>query len=487
MHSSAKPAALGSASASAPASAADRELLLSSALLGFGLLLTYNFLLNLIPFYEAVLAWPDVSYYVALSLTYPSLAVQFVMLTVGERAPAWLRIRAALLANAHALTLVVVAASAAAPQRALVLLLLACSGVATAVLEASIFGFLSQLGHGGACAQAAMAGAGAAGVAACVLQMILSAALPVAAAAAAYAAIGVAVLLACVFAHWRLLQRLPPPQQQQQQQQQQQHQEPKQLDDYANPTGEAPFVSTISPMAEAPVAVLLASAAAAQSAPGQPAGSEPWRASPSSAAAVWARNMARAGRGVALPAAAMFTQFVATFLVFPGLTAAIPFRGAPGALAAPWFSVLLLVFSISDVVGRTVAGLHAAPGAPALLGYALARFLWTPIIAGCALSWRGFGDDAAAVFAMVGFGFTNGHVATLAMMSSASARLAERDKELAGSVFFARRPPASCTRSLAHPEPRPAPPAQVPARGVSTRGHCRRKQSRTGLRGGDVR
>ena len=79
MHSSAKPAALGSASASAPTSAADRELLLSSALLGFGLLLTYNFLLNLIPFYEAVLAWPDVSYYVALSLTYPSLAVQFVI------------------------------------------------------------------------------------------------------------------------------------------------------------------------------------------------------------------------------------------------------------------------------------------------------------------------------------------------------------------------------------------------------------------------
>jgi len=374
-------------------------------------------------------------------------------------------------------------------------LLLACSGVATAVLEASIFGFLSQLGHGGACAQAAMAGAGTAGVAACVLQMILSAALPVAAAAAAYAAIGVAVLLACVFTHWRLLQRLPPQQQQQQlalttqEQQQQQQQEVKQLDDFGNSTGEAPFVSTISPMAEAPVAELLASAAAAQSASGQPAGSEPWRASPSSAAAVWARNMARAGRGVALPAAAMFSQFVATFLVFPGLTAAIPFRGAPGALAVPWFSVLLLVFSISDVVGRTVAGLHAAPGAPALLGYALARFLWTPIIAGCALSWRGFGDDAAAVFAMIGFGFTNGHVATLAMMSSASARLAERDKELAGSEFSARDdgPLLAPARSLAHLDLRPAPPAQVPARGVSARGHCRRKQPRIGLRGGDVR
>jgi len=432
------------AAAAAAAAAPDRAVLLSSALLGFGLLLTYNFILNLIPFFEATLAWPEAGYFVALALTYPSIAVQFVMLTVGGRAPAWLRIRAALLTNAAALSLVVAAASAARPSRGLVLALLACSGVATSVLEASIFGFLSELGGGGAAAQFAMAGAGAAGVAACVLQMVLTAALPVAASAALYAAIGVAVLLTCVHAHWRLLQRLPPPLPQQQQLQQQSQREQSQRELAATTSDEGLFAvgaAATGGASETPVVNLLAAAAHAQQASAATAAApspqpEAWRESPTSAAAAWARNLLRVGRVVALPATAIFSQFVATFLVFPGLTATVEFRGAPDSLKVPWFTVLLFVFGVFDVAGRSLAGLHAPPAPLPLLGYALARFLFTPLVAGCAFGWPGFGD-AAAVLVMAAFGLTNGHVATLSMMHASSPAVAARDRELAGFLLVA--------------------------------------------------
>lgn len=54
----------------------DRAVTVVGAVLGFGLLLTYNFTLNLIPFFAASLAWPEAGYYVALALTWPSIAVQ---------------------------------------------------------------------------------------------------------------------------------------------------------------------------------------------------------------------------------------------------------------------------------------------------------------------------------------------------------------------------------------------------------------------------
>ena len=436
-----------------------------SALLGFGLLLTYNLLLNLIPFFGLELAWPDVAFFAALALTYPSLAVQLVMLTVGERVPAALRIRGALLTNAAALAAAVAAAGGGA-GRAAVLLVLALSGVATAVLEASLFGFLSQLPRGGAaCAQAAMTGAGAAGVAACLLQMALSAALAPAAAAIVYAALGVIVLLGCMAAHLALLLRLPPPTTTMTPATSTTHaggpaaQTPAEGRPASPPApfagaeegrggsgarDEAPVVMLLSPVAAAGASASAAAAASAAGATAAAAGADPavvdaWRTSSSgrasTPAAQWLRDMHRVGAGVALPCAAMFTQFVATFVAFPGLTAQVVFKGG-AALAVPWFSILLLSFSVADVSGRALAGAHAPLPGGALASYAAARFLFTPLIAGCAFGWPGFGD-AAAVFVMLAFGLTNGHCAALSMMGASRARLPESDKERAGFLLVA--------------------------------------------------
>ena len=414
-------------------------------LLGFGLLLTYNFLLNLIPFFVEVWAWPEAAFFVALCLSYPSLLVQVVMLTVGGRVSAALRIRGSLALNALTLVLLVAAAPA---SRSLGLALLALSGLATSVLEASLFGSFAELGGNGTFSQTGMAGAGAAGVVACVLQIAITAAMPgqQSAAAALYAALGCAVLLACIVAHVQL-QQLP----------------------YVRacaaetalagaaaaragamaganagasdggeragtPKGdksEAPVVMLLSPMSGELAAVdpLAEIASFGGGGGGDKSGG--------SATARWFIAFKRAGRGVAGPAAAVFVQFVATFLAFPGLTSTVPFKGSAtgGESSVDWFSFLLLNFGVFDVVGRALATRHSAPSDPLLLCYAFARFAWTPLIAACARSWGpGFGD-AAILAIMAGFGFTNGHCAALCV--GAAARVKPRDRELAGFILVA--------------------------------------------------
>ena len=424
-----------------------------SVCLGFALLLTYNFTLNLITFFADVYADQAIGYFVALALTYPSLAVQVFMLTVGDRVPAFLRIRASLLTNSLVLILLVTAAPPAG--RTAGLALMAVSGLATAVLEASLFGFLSQLGREGAYSQAAMAGAGAAGLVAALLQISIRGALPERQSALLYAAIGVSVLLGSVAAHLRL-ESLPEVR--------------RVFDTQPAPASASPAAGDAHlEEAQSPLAVVSAANAGKRlplSVASEAPPLESWEAyadekapsamrpsAPASSAAIdfatedrggskgkgflaLLVNLARVARVVAVPAAAVFTQFVATFLVFPGVTAQVTYKGTDSGAASAWFSILILVFSIADVAGRSFAARHAALSDAALMLYALSRFMWAPLVAACAFNWApGFNNDAAIVLIMLGFGFSNGHVASLGIMCASKAR--PRDRELAGMVLVA--------------------------------------------------
>lgn len=422
-----------------------------SVCLGFALLLTYNFTLNLITFFADVYADAAIGYFVALALTYPSLAVQVFMLTVGDRVPAYLRIRASLLTNSVVLILLVTAAPPAG--RTAGLALMAVSGLATAVLEASLFGFLSQLGREGAYSQAAMAGAGAAGLVAALLQISIRGALPERQSALLYAAIGVSVLLGSVVAHVRL-ESLPEVR--------------RVFDAQPAPAAASQAAGDARLEAQSPLAVVSAANAGKRlplSVAGEAPPLESWEdyadekspsatrsSAPASGAAVdfatedrggskgkgilaLLVNLARVARVVVVPAAAVFTQFVATFLVFPGVTAQVAYKGADSGTASAWFSILILVFSTADVAGRSFAARHAALSDAALVLYALSRFMWAPLVAACAFNWAPGFNDAAIVCIMLGFGFTNGHVASLGIMCASKAR--PRDRELAGMVLVA--------------------------------------------------
>jgi hypothetical protein len=161
-------------------------------------------------------------------------------------------------------------------------------------------------------------------------------------------------------------------------------------------------------------------------------------------AAAWCADFSRVLRVVAIPAGVLLANFVATFLPFPALLASVPYKGSvPGGVISAftaddgwWFVVLLLVYGVFDVAGRLFAGRHPPMPEWGLVCYALVRFGWTGLIAGCAYSWAPAFDDAMIVFAVSGFAFTNGHLATLCFMQGPT-KAAPADRELAGFVLAA--------------------------------------------------
>ena len=179
--------------------------------LGFGLLLPFNFVINLIPWLSTRYAWPDFGFYASLALNNPLLAVQFVLIPYGRLVPSGHRIRGSLVTGAITLLLLASTAARAPPWFGLVLI--AITGVAEAVMEATLFALLAQLPGGGGHTQAFMTGMAAAGVAAAALALGLHGALgssvPGIAEVGAYVGVGVAVLAACVIVH-ALMASLPP-------------------------------------------------------------------------------------------------------------------------------------------------------------------------------------------------------------------------------------------------------------------------------------
>lgn len=396
-----------------------------SFLLGVGLLTPFNMVLNLIPFLADSYGWPEVAYYTSLCLTYPSIFVQFVLLPCGQRFSSRTRIRGSLLCGAAALLLLGTVAPA---SRTLGITLMLLGGACTAVLEGSLFGWLSQFPNPNY-SQAAMAGVALAGVLATLLQLLLRALLPGrhSVAAGVFTVVGVAVLAACLAVHSRM----------------------------AAPVAVV-VVAGIEPNSDSHSSIK------SEERP-PPKGNEepPWvkgqwpeprddwehsgiiTAHPVPGGLCGTPGLhAALLRQLLLPISSLILTFVCTFMVFPGLIASVPYKGGGGfsSLGEPgeWFIVQLLVFGVSDVVGRGLTSCSRVAPRPAwLLAYAAARFTLVPLISACVCSGgsAAFGD--VAFTALVGLlGGTGGHLASLLMMHSPKA-VATVERETAGLVLVA--------------------------------------------------
>ena len=101
-------------------------------ILGVGMLTSFNFLLNMIPWLTALYSRPDWGFITSLALVYPGVAVQFVMLPVGRFVPASLRIRGPIAIN---LCILAALPTLAPLGVTLGIVLLLLSGISTAVME----------------------------------------------------------------------------------------------------------------------------------------------------------------------------------------------------------------------------------------------------------------------------------------------------------------------------------------------------------------
>lgn len=551
--------------------------------LGLGMLLTYNFLLNCIPWFISVYGDTRFAYYATLGLTYPGLAIQFLMLPAGRLVPAALRIRASICLNLIVLCVLPLIAPMSSGAG---LTLLVISGIATSVMEASLFGFFSAFPsdwNG-----AVVSGQGLAGLVASTIQVITKASMEADSQSTVtnvYCGIGACVLAVCLACHFTLVRipavkavlerskpssglnasskfnaasaghaRAPTAEEQTSRDGDSDGRrlihstsstvgaEANDIDsiavtaeastvdgasDFALPSGNVEVASAgpeghddgsagqwrrlhvvrrmsmgvpqsqqpqLNPINSAisntPSDANLEVGSAKHVDAGSAAGSSAWGAPTNTAAAAsaaatrrklqaarrvgssnvccvgsgsrcfewleaeaeiscpsvlaWAYDMARVLRVVAVPAAVVSANFIATFLPFPGLLATVPYRGSvSGAVIQPfvddpswWFTVLLLVYSVFDVCGRYAADCHPPVPEWALVLYALCRFAWTPIIAGCAYHWTSAFDDALVVAAVAGFAATNGHLATLCFRQGPQ-KAVPVDRELAGFIMAA--------------------------------------------------
>jgi hypothetical protein len=383
-----------------------RNALFASMFLGFGLLLTFQFSLNLISYFEFILEWPEVGYYVGLVTTYPSLIVQFVMLSVGNQIKAGYRIQFSFFLNAIVLMSIILIPA----NRGAILTILSLSGIGTATLEASLFGYLSTLGMNGAYSAAASSGCAMAGVIACLIQILSRGILPPIQAAILYCSIGVIILIACIYVFHKLeqLQLVENP-----------HELTK--NEQSKPETDASNPYSISGMVQ-------------KEKVGSSQSSDPSEVIYLNVSDIFA-NLHRAAKLVFFPCLSIYLQFVATFLVFPGLMSTVRYRGIDRTIEQDFFSFLNLTFSIADLVGRLVAPIHSPLSDYQLLIYSISRFMWAPLCFGLAKEWNGFETDFITWIIMLGFGFTNGHVVALCTM--ASSRIKESERELAGFVTIA--------------------------------------------------
>lgn len=169
------------------------------------MLFAYSAMLNLLGWFEAIYNEPRFPFYGTLCLTYPGIVVQIVMLPLGRRIPAWIRIRLSIFVNLVVLALVPVLAPLGIN---IGYALLVVSGVATAVMESSLFGYFSMFPEDWN--GAVVAGQGIAGLVASVIQVSTKAAIPgdKLTVTAVYCGIGASVLALCALAHFSLV-RLP--------------------------------------------------------------------------------------------------------------------------------------------------------------------------------------------------------------------------------------------------------------------------------------
>lgn len=152
----------------------------------------------------------------------------------------------------------------------------------------------------------------------------------------------------------------------------------------------------------------------------------------------WLAAMWRVLEAIWPGALAVLLNFVATFLVLPGVMASIPYRGGyePFQKDGGWWTVsLFALFSTGDLLGRAAAPHVQVGGQRRILLYSVIKlFIAPPLVLGAARGWALLGSDAGAIVAVTVLAVTNGHLASLGMVAIPQAVKSPRDGELAGFV-----------------------------------------------------
>jgi len=414
--------------------------------MGVGLLMPWNAVVNSMPWVASLYPGPtgaESSFWLTSVYSYPGLPILFLMVRYGDALPLSARIVGSFLAQAAVLAVFPLAAP---PSVWGPLALMFVNGLVLMLLQSSLLGMQAQLPP--RLSNALSVGMGLSGVLSSAVQVALmaaSAASP-AAAAGAYFALAAALEVGCAAAYVWMRRH--------------------------------PYVKFYAARAADAAAAARAAAAGAEggAAKGGDAGGGGGGgggADDEGEAAVLVRGGALnapegdaeavdvagarggGGRGACCArelgiaarvwrgCASLFLIYVATFLVFPGLLVAIPYRGGFGPRLAflattpgAWPVALVAVFNCLDTVGRVASGRAACLPEAGVLPAVLARFALAPALLAAA---RGSmptaaGGDALALCATAALGLSNGYLTSLSFMY-APAHVRPEQRETAGFLL----------------------------------------------------
>lgn len=137
----------------------------------------------------------------------------------------------------------------------------------------------------------------------------------------------------------------------------------------------------------------------------------------------------------------IFATCMVSFVVFPGVVTEINcgdcFHSPALAADSAYFTLLLiLVCNVADLIGRVLAAYVKIENMTVLLVYAAARVAFVPLLFGCARGWFPLDTttNLVALAAVGGLGLTAGHLCTLAMMLPAKLTPDPADHEAAGFI-----------------------------------------------------
>lgn len=141
---------------------------------------------------------------------------------------------------------------------------------------------------------------------------------------------------------------------------------------------------------------------------------------------------------VGIMQASVFLVFFLSFVVFPGVAPfGVSFKGTLGSISLSdewWQTIQLLVFNIFDTCGRFAAGFYALFRGKGLLAASVSRTAFVVLFFGCAHNWTSGFNDVLALVNMIGFAFTNGYMASLAMIAGPQS-VEPKDRPKAGFIM----------------------------------------------------
>lgn len=130
-------------------------------------------------------------------------------------------------------------------------------------------------------------------------------------------------------------------------------------------------------------------------------------------------------------AGVVFAVFFCTFLIFPGLISKLP---SSYGLRDGWLAIILITeFNLFDLIGRSLPGWGVQLPARLAVPPTAARFILFPLFVLCAHP-RVFASDVWAYAFMAVLALSNGHLASVAMMTAPSL-VSDDEREAAGYIM----------------------------------------------------